>query len=145
MIFVKNSKGGREVNMINTLSKIGWEGGGSTSIWMMSANILLLFFDGTPKEYIFWWVGAVFKDFKPWFMNKFISLLIISSIYSKTCSVFQLSLPSPSKFHHIIILMVPPPSYIFVVQFPFWDEIKSFISCHVDSSIYYWVHICSSL
>ena len=49
MIFVKNSKGGREVNMINTLSKIGWEGGGSTSIWMMSANILGGFFDGTPK------------------------------------------------------------------------------------------------
>ena len=33
MILVKNSNGGREVNMINTvskinLSKIGWEGGG---------------------------------------------------------------------------------------------------------------------
>ena len=54
MIFVKNSRGGREVNMINTLSKInlskiGWEGGGSTSIWIMFVNILLLFFDGTPK------------------------------------------------------------------------------------------------
>ena len=53
MIFVKNSRGGREVNMINTLSKIhlskiGWEGGGSTSIWMMSANILCFFYD-TPK------------------------------------------------------------------------------------------------
>ena len=40
MIFVKNSRGGREVNMINTLSKInlskiGGEGGGSTSIWIM--------------------------------------------------------------------------------------------------------------
>ena len=48
MIFVKNSRGGREVNMINTLSKInmskiGWEGGGSTSIWIMSLNILLFF------------------------------------------------------------------------------------------------------
>ena len=45
MIFVKNSRGGREVNMINTvsimnLSKIGWEGGGSTSIWIMFLNIL---------------------------------------------------------------------------------------------------------
>ena len=45
MIFVKNSRGGREVNMINTvskinLSKIGWEGGRSTSIWIMSLNIL---------------------------------------------------------------------------------------------------------
>ena len=54
MIFVKNSRGGREFNMINTvskinLSKIGWEGGGSTSIWIMSVNILG-FFDGTPKE-----------------------------------------------------------------------------------------------
>ena len=44
MIFVKNSRGGREVNMINTVSKInlseiGWEGGGSTSIWIMSLNI----------------------------------------------------------------------------------------------------------
>ena len=48
MIFVKNSRGGREVNMINivskiNLSKIGWEGGGSTSIWIMSLNILFVF------------------------------------------------------------------------------------------------------
>ena len=54
MIFVKNSRGGREVNMINTLSKIDlskirWEGGGSTSIWIMSLNILFFFSDGTPK------------------------------------------------------------------------------------------------
>ena len=53
MIFGKNSRGGREVNMINTmpkinLSKIGGEGGGSTSIWIMSVNILFVFFDGTP-------------------------------------------------------------------------------------------------
>ena len=39
--------------MINTvskihLSKIGGEGGGSTSIWIMSVNILFCFFDGTP-------------------------------------------------------------------------------------------------
>ena len=42
--------------MINTLSKInlskiGWEGGGSTSIWIMSLDILFVFFDGTPKKY----------------------------------------------------------------------------------------------
>ena len=54
MIFVQNSRGGREVNMINTLSKIDlskirWEGGGSTSIWIMSLNILFVYFDGTPK------------------------------------------------------------------------------------------------
>ena len=41
--------------MINTLSKINlskivWEGGGSTSIWIMSLNILFVFFDGTPKK-----------------------------------------------------------------------------------------------
>ena len=40
--------------MINTLlkinlSKIGWEGGGSTSILIMSLNILLFFLDVTPK------------------------------------------------------------------------------------------------
>ena len=40
--------------MINSLSKInlskiGWEGGGSTSIWIMSLNILFfVFFDGNP-------------------------------------------------------------------------------------------------
>ena len=50
MIFVKNSRGGREVNMINTLSKInlskiGWEGGRSTSIWIMSLNILGFFLE----------------------------------------------------------------------------------------------------
>ena len=50
MIFVKNSRGGREVNMINTLSKInlskiGWEEGGSTSTWIMSLNILFFFGD----------------------------------------------------------------------------------------------------
>ena len=55
MIFVKNSRGGREVNMINTLSKIilskiGWEGGGYTSIWIISVNILFVCFDGTPKR-----------------------------------------------------------------------------------------------
>ena len=49
MIFVKNSRGGREVNMINTLSKIGGEGGGSTSIWIMSLNILFLFLEIIPK------------------------------------------------------------------------------------------------
>ena len=54
MIFVKNSRGGREVNIINTLSKInlskiGWEGGRATSIWIMSLNILC-FFRGYPKR-----------------------------------------------------------------------------------------------
>ena len=48
MIFVKSYRGGREVNMINTMSKINlsiieWEGGGSTSIWIMSLNILCFF------------------------------------------------------------------------------------------------------
>ena len=33
--------------MIKTLSKIGWEGGRSTSIWIMSLNILF-FFKITP-------------------------------------------------------------------------------------------------
>ena len=32
-----------EVNMINTASKIGWEGGGSKSIWIMSLNIRVFF------------------------------------------------------------------------------------------------------
>ena len=55
MIFVQNSGGGRGVNMINTLSKInlskiGWEGQGSTSSWIMSVNILFVCFDGTPKR-----------------------------------------------------------------------------------------------
>ena len=54
MIFVKNSRGGREVNMINTLSKInlskiGWEGGRSTPILIMSLNILFFVLDVTPK------------------------------------------------------------------------------------------------
>ena len=50
MIFVKNARGGSEVNMINTLSKInllkiGGEGGGSTSFWIMSLNILFVFLE----------------------------------------------------------------------------------------------------
>ena len=49
MIFDKNSRGGREVNMINTVSKIGVEEGGSTSIWIMSLNILFLFFLTAPQ------------------------------------------------------------------------------------------------
>ena len=53
MIFVKNSRDGKEVTMIQqskiNLSKIGWEGGGSTSIWIMSLNTLFVFFDGTPN------------------------------------------------------------------------------------------------
>ena len=41
--------------MINTLSKInlskiGWEGGRSTSIWIMSLNILGFFFESTPYQ-----------------------------------------------------------------------------------------------
>ena len=41
--------------MINTLSKINlskieWEGGGSTSIWILPLNILLFFLEITPKE-----------------------------------------------------------------------------------------------
>ena len=53
--FVKNLRGGREVNIINTLSKnnlskLGEEGGGSTSIWTMSTNILFFFIDVTPKR-----------------------------------------------------------------------------------------------
>ena len=51
---------------------------------------------------IFWGVGAVFKNIKPWFMKKFISLLKISNIllYSNSCSMFQLSHPSISKCQH---------------------------------------------
>ena len=50
MTFVKNYRGGREVNMIKTLSeinlsKIGWEGGGATSIGIMSLNVLFFFGD----------------------------------------------------------------------------------------------------
>ena len=53
MIFVKNSGGGREVNMINTLlkinlSKIGWKGGWSTPFWIMGLNILRFFLEITP-------------------------------------------------------------------------------------------------
>ena len=41
--------------MINTvskinLSKVGWEGGGSTSIWIMSLNILLVFFTSPLRK-----------------------------------------------------------------------------------------------
>ena len=55
MIFVKNSRGGREVNTINNVSKInsskiGWEGGGSTSIWIMSANTLFVFLTAPLRE-----------------------------------------------------------------------------------------------
>ena len=60
MIFVKNSRGGREVNMINTfskinLSKIGWEGGGLTSIWIMSLNILSVFLTAPLSWSSSWW------------------------------------------------------------------------------------------
>ena len=62
MIFVKNSRGGREVAMINTVSKIkskiGWEGGGSTSIWIMSLNILV-FFWRLPLRLGGWIQGAI--------------------------------------------------------------------------------------
>ena len=69
MIFVKNSMGGREVNTINTvskihLSKIRWEGGGSTSIWIMSVNILFVFFDGTPYK-----VTRTKKRIKPEYLS----------------------------------------------------------------------------
>ena len=39
MVFIKNSRGGREVNMINTLSKInlsktGWKGGRGVNLYL---------------------------------------------------------------------------------------------------------------
>ena len=82
MIFVKNFRGGREVNMINTLSKInlskiGWEGGGSTSIWIMSVNILRFFLGITP------------------YMN-----------HGGTCVVEHIA-PNEFNFMHQIILFVP--------------------------------------
>ena len=57
MIFVKNSRGGREGGqhdqhcVKNKFVKNRGEGGGSgsTSIWIMSVNILFVCFDGTPK------------------------------------------------------------------------------------------------
>ena len=55
MIFVKNSGGGREVNMMITLSKIGWDGGGSISIWIMPLNILF-FLSEYPLRSIQVWV-----------------------------------------------------------------------------------------
>ena len=58
MIFVKNSRGGREVNMINILSKInlsniGWEGGREVNI--NSDNVFKYtggVFESTPKSLI---------------------------------------------------------------------------------------------
>ena len=49
MIFVKNSRGGREVNMINTVSKIVWEGGvqpqfGYSQEHLFFQNILISLF-----------------------------------------------------------------------------------------------------
>ena len=40
------------------LSKIGWEGGGSTSIWIMSLNILFFFFLTAPlrENYFYHWL-----------------------------------------------------------------------------------------
>ena len=51
-------------------------------------------------------VGSVFKEIRAWFRKKFISLLIISSIWwLKTCSMFQLSHPFRSKCQHVSILV----------------------------------------
>ena len=55
MFFVKISRGGREVNMIDTvtkilLSKIGWKGGVSISIWIMSLNILFFWYSPLVDE-----------------------------------------------------------------------------------------------
>ena len=58
MIFVENPRGGREVNVINTgskinLSKVGWEGGGPTSIWIMSFDILFFYVTAKDPVHIF--------------------------------------------------------------------------------------------
>ena len=57
MIFSKISREGREDNMINTLSKInlskiGWKGGGSTSIWIMSLNITVFLGGRLPLSFV---------------------------------------------------------------------------------------------
>ena len=59
MIFVKNSRGGREVNMINTMSKINLskivrrEGVNLNldNVFKYTLYILFVFFDGTPKKF----------------------------------------------------------------------------------------------
>ena len=60
---------------------------------------------------IFWGVGAVFKDIKPWFMKKFISLLIISSILQQY--LLSVSTLPPLTFkvsaHHHFDGYTPPP------------------------------------
>ena len=63
MIFVKNSRGGREVNMINTLSKInlskiGWEGGGVNLNLDNVCKYAAFFFDGTPYPLILKQISA---------------------------------------------------------------------------------------
>ena len=54
MIFVKNSRGGREVNMINTVSKIDLSKNmvGGRGVNLNLDNVFkytVRFFDGTPK------------------------------------------------------------------------------------------------
>ena len=60
MIFVKNSRGGREVNMINTLSKkilskIGWEGGREVNLNLDNVFKYTVFvLEITPNSYYFY-------------------------------------------------------------------------------------------
>ena len=82
MIFVKNSRGGREVNMINTVSKInsskiGWEGGG--------VNLNL---DNVCKYTVFFWRHPLPFDLKTNFCWSSPALL---NIYVPSCpgQIFQ--------------------------------------------------------
>ena len=67
------------------------------------------------KRNIFWGVGAVFKDIKPWFMKKFISLLIISSILQQyllsVSTLPPLTFKVSAHHHHQChyLCLDPPP------------------------------------
>ena len=73
--------------MINTvskinLSKIGWEGGGSTSIWIMSLNILFVFLEYPLVKFLsfleskeqFIYVSALTRSYKNMFQSSMGSL-----------------------------------------------------------------------
>ena len=67
MIFVKNSRGGREVNMINTLSKIGWEGG--VNLNLDNVFKYTVFLERPKKDYVvFEWSPTSYSHY--WLLSK---------------------------------------------------------------------------
>ena len=106
MIFVKNSRGGREVNMINTLSKmnlskIGWEGGGGVNFNLNN---------------VFKYIGGFFRVrlgefFLRTQLNFVMAYIVLIATADPSCSIVNVRIREGSNFASSLLVLLEWHSY----------------------------------